>query len=308
MKQSSQEWFEKKELSAGEKRLKLSWWIYNHFGTIPLKMIAFVITLFTVLTQKELRNNSHKYFRYLYEYTQNKMYKPSFKNIFLHSLNYAFSLIDKMLVYSDNFKNIYFKNVETKNTILNFIQNKQGAFFVSNHIGNINMLRAFISKNDIPPVKINVFLQKNQCEIFNNFINKISTQENIIELFPVEDIDIDTSIIIQDKINNGEFVFMAGDRISATTKEMSYSAELLNHSILLPLGVLKFSIMLNCPILFSTCAKKDNSYYFSIQKIELSGSKSKKIEILKTLFPKFLELSTLEYPYQFFNFYNIFKD
>ena len=150
MKQSSQEWFEKKELSAGVKRLKISWWIYNHLGTAPLKIIAFVITLFTVLTQKELQNSSYKYFKYLYEYTQDKMYKPSLRNIFLHSLNYAFSLIDKMLVYSDNFKNIYFKDVETKNIILDFIQKNHGAFFISNHIGNINMLRAFISKNDIP--------------------------------------------------------------------------------------------------------------------------------------------------------------
>lgn len=303
-----EQWFNKKEISAGEKRLKLTWWIYNHFGVFPIKVIAFFITLGTLLINKDILKFSKKYFQYLYEHTKNKDYKPSFANSFKHALNYSNSLIDKMLVYSNNYSNISFANEETEKTIVALIQNKQGAFFISNHIGNINMLRSFITSSKIPNVKINVFLQAKQCEIFNNFINSISNQEDIIELHPVEDIDINTSIEIQTKIQQGEFVFMAGDRLSAGATESSYNETLLGHKISLPLGVLKFAIMMNHPIFTTTCAKENGCYTMFAKQIELTGSKDEKLKILKTEYPKYLEEFTLKFPYQFYHFYELFED
>lgn len=302
------QWFNKKEISAGEKRLKLTWWIYNHFGVFPIRVIAFFITLGSLLMNRDILNSSKKYFQYLYEYTQNKSYKPSFINSFKLTYNYSNSLIDKMLAYSDNYSELRFSDEETKKLILEKIENKQGAFFITNHIGNINILRSFITSSQIPTLKINVFLQAKQCEIFNKFINSISKQEDIIELHPVEEIDINTSIEIKTKLEQGEFVFMAGDRLSASATENCYNASLIGHPICLPLGVLKFAIMMDCPIFTTTCAKENKHYTMFAQELQLSGTKEKKLETLKIEYSKDLEKYTLKFPYQFYHFYNIFED
>lgn len=303
-----EQWYSKKELSAGKKRLKLTWWIYNHFGTAPIKFIAFFITLGTIIINKDIQKYSKKYFKYLYEYTDNLNYNPSFLNTFKHALNYSNSLIDKMLAYSDNYTNLNFADKETENQITELIKNRQGAFFITNHIGNINMLRSFIISEQVPNLKINVFLQAKQCEIFNNFVNSISHQEEFIQLHPVENININTSIEIQEKIKTGEFVFMAGDRVSAGSKETSYQTYLLGHKISLPLGVLKFALMLDCPIFTTTCAKEKNGYTMSVKEFILSGSKDEQLNLLKKEYSKSLEETTLKYPYQFFHFYDIFED
>lgn len=303
-----EQWFDKKEISAGKKRLKLTWWIYKHFGIVPVKLIAFFITLGTIIINKDIQKYSKKYFQYLYEYTNNKKYRPSFKNSFKHALNYSNSLIDKMLAYTDNYNNLEFNDENTAVKITELINKKQGAFFITNHIGNINMLRSFIASENIQNVKINVFLQAKQCEIFNNFVNSISNQEHIIQLYPIENIDINTSIEIKEKLEHGEWVFMAGDRLSANSTDTNYPSTLLGHKILLPLGVLKFAIMMDCPIFTMTCAKEKNSYTVYAKEFVLSGTKENRLNTLREEYPKILEEYTIKYPYQFFHFYNIFED
>ncbi len=304
--EQNEQWFNKKEVSAGEKRLKLTWWIFKHFGVVPVRVIAFFITLGTIILKKDIISASKNYFQVLYDFTQNKEYKPSFINSFKQALNYSNSLIDKMLAYSNNYKNITFANTESKAKIFELINNKQGAFFITNHIGNIEMMRALIADSNIPNVKINVFLQASQCEIFNRFINEISNQKDSVHLYPVENIDIQTSIEIQEKLNNGEFVFMAGDRLSAGSTEANYKSQLLNHTIQLPLGVLRFALMLNCPI-FSTICAKDNGYYsISVQELILNGSKEERLSQLQQQYSRVLEEYTLKYPYQFYHFYELF--
>ncbi len=300
-------WFNVKEKSAGVKRLQITWWIYKHFGEFPIRVIAFFISLGTFLTAKDVRNYSQKFFKYLYEYTNNKQYKPTILNSYKHIFTFANSLVDKMLAYSGNYSNINFDNKDVENKIIEMINNRYGAFFITNHIGCIEMLRAFIASKKVPKIKINVFLQQKHCEIFNKFINSISLQDKYVELLPIEEIDVDTAIKIKEKLDAGEFVFMAGDRISIHQQNAVYPASLLNHKILLPIGVLKFAILLECPVFTTVCPKKDRIYRMCMKEIKLEGSKKEKLSTLQQVYSKYLEDCTLNFPYQFYHFFDIFE-
>lgn len=300
-------WYNIKEKSAGVKRLRLTWQIYKHFGEFPVRVIAFWVCFFTFISNSDIRKTSNIYFKYLYEYTKDKSLKPNLLNSFKQSLSYANSLVDKMIAYIGEFKNIKFADDKYKNIVLDLISKKQGAFFITNHIGSVEMMRAFLKFANVPNVKINVFLQQSQCEVFNEFINSLLIQDKFVELFPVEEINVDTSIKIKDKIENGEFVFMAGDRISMGSPNINYSAKLLNHKISLPLGVLKFALLMDCKIFNILCAKENQGYKVFLENIEYSGNSKEKLEKLKEKYCEYLEYSTLKYPYQFYNFFNIFE-
>lgn len=301
-------WWNRKEVSAGRKRLKLTWWLYKHFGICPIKIISFFLTVGAFVFVKDIKSSSKKYFQILYEYTNNPNYKPTMMNSFKHILSYSNSLIDKMLAYSDNYKNIKFRSKEDENTITNLIENKKGAFFLTNHVGSIEMLRAFIASGLVPKVKINVFLQQSQCEIFNEFINSISTQQNYVEVFPVENINIETAIEIKERINNGEFVFMAGDRISQNSPSKTYKATFLGRRINLPLGVLKFALILECPVFLTCCPFENGNYTMHIKHIELARNKNIDLNNLKKEYADYLEKLALKFPFQFYNFYDIFEE
>lgn len=63
---------------------------------------------------------------------------------------------------------------------------KKGIYFLCSHLGNINAMRTFFRSGEvIDDIKVNLFLEANQCKIFKDFINKISS-DNPITAYPVE--------------------------------------------------------------------------------------------------------------------------
>ena len=301
------EWFEQKEEAVGIKRLYLTWWIYKCFGILPLRVIAFFVILFGYIGMIEQKEALKTYFENLSEYTKNKKYKPSFLNKFKIFLNYANSLVDKIQGFAGDYKNIKFENTEIKQEISDLLKNKNGIFFITNHIGNVELMRVLLLSEVIEEKpRVNIFLQKNHCEIFNTFLEKIAVKTNV-SIYPVEDIDIDTSVEVQEKLKNGEIVFMAGDRLSAKNVESFYEAEILNRKVKLPIGVLKFAQMLDSEIYFVTCAKNIVEYEILAKRFEKENSKTDTIQKLQKEYASFLQSSILKYPYQFYHFSKFFE-
>lgn len=296
----SEQWFEIKERSAGVKRLKLSFYLYKMFGRKPLEWIAWWVGLFTYLGSSNLRKCSNKYFQVLYEYTKDEKYKPSFVNGFRHVYAYALSLVDKIEVYSGLAK----FNFRIKNQKLETDLKKGGLFFIFTHVGNVEVMRAFIQNTEHK--KVNIFMQKKHCETFNNFINSLSDNKDV-KIFPVEEIGIETVIELKERLNNGEIVFMAGDRLSSSNTNKCYETDLLGKKISLPLGSLKFALMLEYPIYLISCIKTGKEFLVESEKFEADNKKSDNLAKLQEEFSRFLEKMTLFAPYQFYHFYDLFK-
>lgn len=283
----AKKWFQLKEQGAGTKRLLLSYYLYRIFGEKVIRLVAFFVTLTVFVTAKERRNASMH------------LYKSLKKHPFLSSLkqfiNFGNALVDKILAFDGKIKPDFFQidNIEAFN----------GAFFITTHIGNVEVLRGMLSAPKAP--RANIFLQGNACTIFNNFLKKLEVKTNL-ETFPVENINPETSIKISERLKNGEIVFMAGDRISAQNSNTTYQTNFLGSKINLPLGTLKFALLMNCPIYFIVCIKEGKKFVVHTQNFSpLSNKRDEKLEELKIAFTHFLEEYTLKYPYQFYNFYEI---
>lgn len=301
-------WFEQKEQQAGVKRLILTWKIYKFLGIKPVRLIAFIIALFAYIGGKVPRNASRKYFQVLMEYTKNVKFKPSFLNSIKHFYSYADSLVDKMLAFSGNLQAERFEyaDMDVKNGMFEILEAGKGIFFLSSHTGNVEIMRSLFSTvNSCVKPNVNVFLQKNSCEIFNGFLDYIKVKIPV-EVHPVEEISVDTAVTLKEKLNQGEIVFMAGDRLSAQYPELSYETEFLNKKVQFPLGALKFAQMLECPIYFVICVKEGNIFKIYLKKFEANGTKKEVFKALQLEYKAFLEDITTKYPYQFYNFYELF--
>ena len=181
---------------------------------------------------------------------------------------------------------------------------KGGLFFVFTHVGNVEVMRAFIQNTEHK--KVNIFMQKKHCETFNDFINSLSDNKDV-KIFPVEDIGIETVIELKERLNNGEIVFMAGDRLSSSNTNKCYETDLLGKKISLPLGSLKFALMLEYPIYLISCIKTGKEFLVESEKFEADNKKSDNLARLQEEFSRFLEKMTLFAPYQFYHFYDLFK-
>ncbi len=296
-------WYEVKEQAAGHKRLMLLWYIYKVAGRKPVQFIVFFVTFFAFLGAPKIRKCSQKFQKIV---SGNGSLIQAFK----HFLNYAYTLIDVMEMYTDKFgiKNIYFTDENDKQTLFNDLLAKKGVCFLCSHLGNTNAMRTFFkSGTEIDWIKVNMFLEVNQCKVFKNFLSEIAS-DNPINVYPVENIDLTTSIDIKNKLNNGEIIFMAGDRVSAHNSDAVFSAEFLGHKANFPVGAFRFALMMDVPIYFIVCTReRDGRYAIRLKKFEFNGSRKEKIDELHKQYLKFLEDLTKKYPLQFYHFYDFFN-
>lgn len=291
---TAKKWFQLAEEGTGKIRLQALKFMFDKFGEFPVRVIAFFVVLSVFLKAKERREASLKFFKII-----NK--KHPLYSSFRQFLNYGNSLVDKFLSVMGKLDPLKFELQEE-----DIFKN---AFFITTHVGNVEVMRSlFQLQSEIEPKLVNIFLQANACKIFNDFLKTLELHIPEIEVFPVEEISPQTSIEISDRLQNGEIVFMAGDRLSAQNENVAYEAEFLNHKVKFPLGTLKFALMLNVPVYFIVCVKDGKKYKIFTEKfVSEKLKRSEKLEDLKLQYVKFLEKYTLLYPEQFFNFYDMWE-
>ena len=308
-------WYQMKEQAAGEKRLMILWYIYNLLGKNVVCFVVYFVAFFAFCFSAEIRKYTKKNLAVIYEYTKNPEAKPTFINRYKNVLNYALSLVDKMETYARTFdiKKLDFAQETDKDELLDLMNNKKGIFFICSHIGNIEVLRTFISNPDnfVWPVNphVNIFLSKNQCKVFNHFLDKISVKTNF-SAYPVEDIDVSTAGEIQERLHKGDIVFLAGDRVSSGTSNVTFKADFLNKKVDFPGGTFKLAQLTEAPVYFISAIKaKNDTYKIYVQKFNPDNNMTKKQNLLKMQqdYTEFLQQMVKTAPLQFYHFYDLFE-
>lgn len=282
-------WYEVKERSAGEKRLILTYYIFKIFGKIPVVAIAFFVALGTFFAGKDLRFYVKKYLSIVGEKSNNI-------NVFKLFLSYALSAIDKIEVFSQKFDKKKINTNSVCDLFWKLKSAKQGAVCIFSHIGNIDVARVLIGSEQ----KISILLSLEQAKIFRDFLGKISDFKNI-NLVAVEDIGIETVIDLKNRIENGEFVFIAGDRTSKTARNIE--VEVLRRKVDFPYGTFKLAELLDAPVFFVSCLKQFKGYEMSVVQFPTNGAKK-----MAAAFADFVSELALKCPFQFYHFYDFFKE
>lgn len=299
-KSAMRRWFQIKEQAAGKKRLRLSWFLYKIFGKNILYMIAFLVSLFTFAFAPKIREYSKKYFTLIESQTG---LRPSLINQFKHIYSYANSLVDKMLALSGNYseKHLVFSSKEDKKLLFDDITKGKGVFFICTHIGNIEMLQAFcLNTPTKPDFNINIFMSNQQSRIFNEFLQTVKI-DFPAKIFQVEEINLNTGVELQENLNNGDVVFIAGDRLAQNNDTRLINVELFSHKAELPQGVFKLAKLMNVPTYFISAIKNDDKYQIILKKQNNLAEKE-----LAGAYAKFMEQAIKINPFQFFHFYDFF--
>lgn len=304
-------WYQVKEQAAGEKRLMVLWYIYRILGKKPVQLITIFVAFFAFIFAKPIRKYSCQNLKVIYNFTKNKLAQPTFVNSFKLVLNYALSLVDKMETFANNYpvSKLMFDSEEQKKYMESDIKNSQGIIFICSHIGNIEVLRTFVQQPQwTNNPHVNIFLSEEQCKIFNNFLKKIEVKTQITT-YPIEKIGIETAIEVEEKINNGEIVFIAGDRTSVNSNENNTKLNFLGQNIEFPIGAFYLAEIMNSSIYFISALKEQNDIYkIYMEKFEKDKNlkKTENIKLMQCKYCDFLENLVKIAPLQFYHFYEMF--
>ena len=297
-------WYGVKEQCAGRYRLLFLWNFYRLFRLKGLKVILYPVVFFIFLFSKNGRLASKKYQAVLNEYQAHHNLKTTKFSSYSHIFSYAFSLAEKMSAVCDEKSPLKFEVVDDENWTSFQKDLKKGIFLISSHLGNIEALSAFPRQfKHLPAPKVNALMQVNQNSIFHQFITEKTTSSAFM-LYPAEQFGFSEIMDLHEKISDGQFVLMAGDRVSFHKTEDVFPVKMLDKECTLPAGVFRFAQKLKHPtyavLLLRT---KNGSYKLCLQKLNMKQS----LPDLAQNYISFVEKYLLEYPTQWYNFFDFFK-
>lgn len=296
-------WYSVKEQCAGRYRLLFLWKIYQIFKLRGLKIVLYPIVFFIVLFSKNGRMASRKYQKVLYAYQKKHKIKMVKMSTYRHICSYAFSLAEKMSAICDPKSPLCFEIKKDQNWDMFQKDLRKGIFLISSHLGNVEALSALPKHLHQDCPKVNALMQINQNSIFYQFIRE-RADNPYFQLYPAEEFGFAEVMDIYEKISQGEFVLMAGDRVSSQNSKDFLAVRVLDRKCILPKGVFQFAKKIKHPTYALLLLRTPKgTYQLFLHKLNLLKSE----QVIANDYASFLEKYLLKYPEQWYNFFDFFK-
>ena len=184
---------------------------------------------------------------------------------------------------------------------------QKGAVIVVSHFGNIELLRAIKSEHT---QKINVLVYQKHATKFNQFLKKLNKHADV-NLVSVDELGIETALILKEKLDQGEWVIVAADRVPVESDRVQPIA-FLGAEANWPQGAWILASLLKVPVLAVFCYRVGSCFEVHIHTIaeQLNFPRKTRMQALQSTMRQYvilLEQHCMRAPYQWFNFYNFWN-
>lgn len=234
-----------------------------------------------------------------------------------HFVHFGSSMIDRLNAWRDEVKlgdDIFFAP-GAEELLKNY--HGKGCFIITSHLGNMDMARALISK----PLSNGKLKTLNALVYEQNAAGFVSVMEELaprsrFNLISLDHVGPDTAIKIKSKLDNNEWVAIAADRVSVSHNEKSNNR--IRHIDFLgkpaPFGEGPFILATLMQVdVIQLFAIKDQDKIFihayklaDAKKVERSERDSH-ISVMMERYVHHLELQAINYPLEWFNFYDFWN-
>jgi predicted LPLAT superfamily acyltransferase len=134
---------------------------------------------------------------------------------------------------------------------------KQGGILLTAHLGNTEAMQALSEFNEL--LKLNVLVHTQHAEQFNRVLLK-QTTDHTIRLLNADDINPAVAADLSRRVADGEWVVIAADRIPLHSKR-TIPVNFLGTTAHLPAGPHILALLLECPLVFTTCLKQEDGLH-----------------------------------------------
>jgi predicted LPLAT superfamily acyltransferase len=292
--------------------LRFTFWVYKALGRGICTIILYPVLTYFFLTAKKNREASLLYLNRLYCINLDKgnpwpySLPPNLWLSYRHFLEFGFAALDRVAVWAGKIERsqLVWKN---RHELEALIEQKQGAIFMSAHLGNIEIMRSLSLKDS--KLKINALMFTKNAERFNKILDKINAHSHL-RVISLDAITTATMQTLQNCIQNGEFIVLLADRISVGSPEKIASIPFLGERAPFPEGPFLLASLLKCPVYTLFClrqAKKQYRIFFELLSKDLHAPRKIRKQILREGLNRYvqkLESLCSQYPLQWYNFFD----
>ncbi len=170
--------------------------------------------------------------------------------------NFGFGIVDRMAAWQGKVSK--FKLTKVNNQVFLDLRNKnQGAVIVVSHVGNFEVSRMASGANK--GAVFNVFMHTKNAKKFTQAIKKFNP-EYALSVIQGDAMNMQMAIELKEKVEAGEFVVIAGDRIPVNNEKGVVEVDFLGEAAKVPIGPYVLAKVLGCPLIGLFCTKQGAGY------------------------------------------------
>ena len=186
------------------------------------------------------------------------------------------------------------------------VNDPRGALIIVAHLGNVDIARALL--DDKTRQRMTILVHTRHAQNYNRILKRFRP-EAALNLLEVSEIGPDTAIALKERIERGEWVVIAGDRVPVGSQGRVSDAPFLGEAALFSQGPWILGALLGCPVHLLFCLKDGERWNLSLEpfsdRIELP--RRERDAVLRghvTAYAARLEHYARQAPFQWFNFFD----
>jgi len=294
--------------------LKFLWGIHKLLGRKAVSLLLYPTVIYFIIFRPMSRAASLDFLRtHAKAYPERWQRKPTILHSARHFREFAETVVDKLLAWyvhidAENF------DIDNPAAIEELMADHRGQLVIGTHMGNLEYCRGFMQR--YRDKVINILIYDKHAANYAAIMQALNPDSRL-NIFQVDDFEVDTMLKLKAKIDQGEWVFIAGDRIPLTGLSRTVDVSFLGRTAPLPIGPFLLAKALACPVklmfAYRDYSSKDERVFFEVvsfaEKIELTRkSRMQEIQQYAQRFANELERHCAKVPYQWFNFFPFWRD
>jgi predicted LPLAT superfamily acyltransferase len=279
-------------------------WIYHTAGPYGSMAILLPVTLYFHVTGAEQRRASRLFLERAFA-ALGKPRGPNWLDELRHSLNFARKAVETFGAWVANV-DVNRLEMPGKSEVARLAESGRGIVLIVSHLGNIELSRALLDR--ATRSRIVLLVHTRHAETHARMLRRFRPEAEL-ETLQVGEINPATIMALRDKVEQGGWVAIAGDRTPIGGGGRVSCARFLGHEAPFPHGPYVLAHLLECPVYLMFCLRENGHHrlYFErfAERIELPRrERAAALAELAARYAARLEFYCLRDPLQWYNFYN----
>lgn len=184
----------------------------------------------------------------------------------------------------------------------------RGQLLVGSHIGNLELCRALLDRQG--GTVMNVLVHTRHAQAFNQLLRRAGA--STLRLYQVTELDAVTMLDLSQRLDRGEWLAVAGDRIPVHGQR-TVTVDFLGAPAPLPQGPWLLAGLLKCPANLLFCTRIDGRYRLAMERLAdrvqwRRGQRDAAVAALAQRYADRLARECALAPQQWFNFFSFWNN
>jgi predicted LPLAT superfamily acyltransferase len=277
-------------------------------GARAVRLAAEVLVPYFFLTSRRARHASRDYLarvRALAPDAPGLARPPGAGAVYRHFRAFARATVDKLLAWAGRGQDIPL-DLAGLEPFLALHAGRRGALFLGAHLGNLEMLRGLGQVRGL--AGLNAVVYSPNAVRFHELLRRVNPAfgANLVQVAAVTP---DTAIRLQQKLDQGECLFIVGDRTPPSDQGRTVTAPFLGRPAAFPVGPYVLAHLLRCPVYLMFCVEDGGRYRVRVEpfapRIELPrAGREAAVAQWAGRYAQCLEAQCRATPFQWFNFFD----